>query len=399
MSYFPGPIEIKDREGNTATLSHYDQFITGQRHDQILIKFNYSNSTHDVASTVTGNGATTNAASMAIISSGTDIGTAELKSLRMVSYRPAHEIYTYFTALFSGNQDANTYQSIGLFDDVCGFWVGYSGTSFGISRRNASTDNFVASASFSEDPLNGTGNSGFTLDPSKLNQYKITYGWLGIGPIVFSVYGGQTIGWIPFHIIDLGNSQTTVSISDPSSFFTAQAGRTSGTGSAVSLSTASWAAGTVEQAHAHAGHRVFAGSASKTLVAATETYIATFQNKSTYQGKTNKVLTYAVFFGASTDGTKNVLIQFKKDCSLTTPTFNDIDTANSIMAIDTTAAAFSGGTLELPVPMAKVDQIIFDIGIGHIHLELLPGEVMTITGTSSAASDVQVAFRWEEFFS
>ena len=188
MSYFPGPIEIKDREGNTATLSHYDQFITGQRHDQILIKFNYSNSTHDVASTVTGNGATTNAASMAIISSGTDIGTAELKSLRMVSYRPAHEIYTYFTALFSGNQDANTYQSIGLFDDVCGFWVGYSGTSFGISRRNASTDNFVASASFSEDPLNGTGNSGFTLDPSKLNQYKITYGWLGIGPIVFSVY-------------------------------------------------------------------------------------------------------------------------------------------------------------------------------------------------------------------
>lgn len=398
MSYFP-EIQLKDRLGNGPDISGFGQVITGERQDQILCKFVYNNSSYDVTPTVSGTGATANSNSMAVVSSGTGVGAGTLVSVRSVNYRPAHEIYTYFTALYSAGQDANTFQRIGLFDSVTGFWIGYSGISFGISKRNASTDNFITQANFNLDKLDGTGNSGFTLDTTKINQYKIQYGWLGVAPVVFSIYAGQTIGWIPFHYIDFTNSQTTPSISSPSNHITCEAGRTSGTGVSVYVSTGSWSAGTTEGRHSHAGHRVFSGTTPKTLSAGVESYIATFQNKLTFLGKNNKILTVAVFFGASTDGTKNVVFNFYKNSVLTTPTYVDVDTNNSVTAIDTTAAAFTAVNPQWFVPAAKVDQILFDTGVGHIHLELHPGETMTITGTSAASSDVVVSFRWEEYFS
>lgn len=67
---------------------------------------------------------------------------------------------------------------------------------------------------WSEDPLDGTGPSGFTLDPSKLNVYQIDHTHLGTGPIEWSVVGenGQ---WIKFHREPLVNRRETASQNNP----------------------------------------------------------------------------------------------------------------------------------------------------------------------------------------
>ena len=53
----------------------------------------------------------------------------------------------------------------------------------------------------------------------------------------------------------------------------------------------------------------------------------------------------------------------------------------------------------MSIPVSKVDTVGLVVGAGHIHLELLPGETMTVTGQSANASDVIISFRWEEYFS
>jgi hypothetical protein len=129
-----------------------------------------------------------------------------------------------------------------------------------------------------------------------------------------------------------------------------------------------------------------------------ETIVGSFRNESTFQSKTNKVATQAVYAGFSCDGTKITAFKFYRNATITGGAWSSVDSANSVTSVNLTGTV-AGGTFEFAVPIGKVDNAQLDLGAGHIHLELLPGETMSIVGLSAGASDVQVAFRWEEFFS
>ena len=107
----------------------------------------------------------------------------------------------------------------------------------------------------------------------------------------------------------------------------------------------------------------------------------------------------AVLIGVATDGTKTVSFDFHKNSTLTGTSYTDVDTANSVTSYDTAGAISANGKFELSFPLAKIDSRIVDVGAGHVHLELQPGETMTISALSAAANDVQISFRWEEYFS
>jgi hypothetical protein len=47
----------------------------------------------------------------------------------------------------------------------------------------------VRQANFNIDPLNGTGASGFTLDPSKMQMYALEYSWYGAGTVIWMLRG------------------------------------------------------------------------------------------------------------------------------------------------------------------------------------------------------------------
>lgn len=391
----------RDRHGHEPDYSGYGQTIVGQRRDQILVKFIYGNSTEDVVVTSTGTGADSNSNSRGVVSSGAGVGSCIMRSKRFINYRPAHDIHSVLSAYFpSTNIDANTYQYAGLRTAEDRLMFGRSGTTFGILYRNNSTDEFVAQSAWNVDKCDGTGISKFTLDPTKLNQYRFMFGWLGVAPIICQVYSGYRDGWITCHVFDGTNTTDAVSFSNPSFNIAIEAGRTAGAG-AVTVGSGSWNAGYTAGVHSHAGHRIFAGELpTKTLVAGVETYLGTFENVSIFQGKPNTVQAEAVFLSFVTDGVKSVTFRGYSNATLST-SYNavPVSTANSIIAADTSSTSFSGGKLEFPISLAKVDSRAIDVGAGHFHLELQPGEKFTITAQSANASDVSMSARWEEYFS
>lgn len=255
-------------------------------------------------------------------------------------------------------------------------------------------------AGWNGDPCDGTGPSGFNLNPEFNNQFKITYGWLGVMPATFSVYGGRLRGWIVCHVFDPTNSQITPSTYSPNFNIRWTAARTSGTG-AVTLAVGCVAGGSTEGVHAHAGHRTFAGRVAKTIPGgATMAHLATFRSKTLFQGRVNKIRSEATWSAFSCDGAKNTEFLLYRNAILDAAAlagFVDVDTANSIFDV-TQAGAATGGTFEMSFPLAKVDHDRADLGAGHVHLELMPGETMSLMALSASSSETVSSFRWEEFF-
>lgn len=389
---------LVDNASSAVDISRFGQLITGMRHDDILCRFEYNNSTMDVVETTSGTGATSNSNSQAVISTGAGVGACSFATKRSMTYRPAHEMYAYGSVVFTAGA-ANTTQRWGTFDANDGFFFGYSGTSFGITLRKATSDTFVAQTSWNKDKCDGTGSSGFTLDPTKDNQYKISYGWLGIAPITFSVYGGESRGWVICHVIDYTNTQATPSVNSPNFKIQWVVERTSGAG-AITMAIGCVAGGSTEGVHAHAGHRIFAGRVAKTIAATAfpGAHLATFHSKDTFQSKTNKIRAEAAWAGFSCDGTKPTEFVLMRNCTVTGPSYSDVDTNNSVFEV-TTTGTITGGTFEMSFPLGKSEGANFDIGTGHVHLELFPGETMSIFAYSTGASDVTASFRWEEYFS
>lgn len=298
MSYFPNRIMIRDPGGTVAEVTRYGQQVMGLRHDDIKCRFEYNNSTNDVSVTTTGTGTSSNSNSQAVASTGAGVGKCTFSTVRSVPYQPAHEIYFFGSAVFTTGA-ANTNQRYGMFDDDDGFFFGYSGTTFGVTLRKGASDTFIAKSAWNKDKCDGTGISGFNLDPTKNNQYKISFGWLGIAPISFHIYGGESRGWVLAHVIDYTNTQTTPTVNSPSHKIRWQVERTSGAG-AITVAVGCVSGGSIQGEHSHAGRRVFAGSAATTLTAATEKFIAAFRSVTTFQSKTNKVRMEAVYLAVRT---------------------------------------------------------------------------------------------------
>lgn len=78
-----------------------------------------------------------------------------------------------------------------------------------------STKDDIAQVQFNIDKLDGTGPSGFTLDPQKGNVYQIQYQWLGFGRITFFIENSVDGRLFPFHQIRPMNSLTTTTLNQP----------------------------------------------------------------------------------------------------------------------------------------------------------------------------------------
>ena len=135
----------------------------------------------------TGSGTVTQADAMAVASTGTTTSSISRQICHQhVRYRAGLGGLMRFTALFTQGV-ANTSQWVGLLgstgstaDFQNGFAVGYNGTTFGVGRFSNDSLTFTA-LSACDDPLDGTGKSGMTVDPTKLNVFFIQYQYLGAG--------------------------------------------------------------------------------------------------------------------------------------------------------------------------------------------------------------------------
>jgi hypothetical protein len=386
-----------DFEGHLATrlahpVSAFGDIRMVQPTPQLHVSFPYNINTELVSTTTANGGTVTQADSQAVLTSSTDAaGSAILETRRVLKYRTGLGALARFTAVFTTGVASST-QIIGIGDGEDGFFVGYNGASFGIMSRQDSSDTWVAQSSWSLDVLDGTGNSGMTLDQTKGNVYQISFQWLGYGKIIYSVENQNTGDFIPVHEISYANQYTVPSIYNPSLPVHAECTNSGNTSSLV-LKTASMSAFTEGLEKQFGTSNSFYQESTHS----TEESLFNILNKSTIGSTTNRVRVYLKNLSVANDVNKlaryNIYLNPTYD---TTPSWTDVESTNSVVQTDVAATWQSGGKLLFTASVGKDSGAFFDLD--NLDLFLAPGDSIAITSVNATSGLMSAALNWLEDF-
>lgn len=143
----------------------------------------------DVATT--GTGTTTflpneAAVKMEVTSGG--VGSVKRQSYRSFPYQPGKGLLVLATFVMDSSQSLNLTQRVGYYNDQNGvFFQRVDGTYSFVLRSyvtgSVSDARTVNQSSWNGDKLDGTGESGYTLDPSKAQILWMDFEWLGVGSV------------------------------------------------------------------------------------------------------------------------------------------------------------------------------------------------------------------------
>ena len=227
--------------------------VSGSRYNQIEIDFNTVPSGTLITNTVTGSGTVTASNGHTLYAtSATASSSARGVSVGIIEYRAANEMYSYFSAAFtvSTTRTANSFQRIGIYDGNNGFFIGYNGVNFGVTKRTATVDTFVNRTAWNGDLLDGSPSSKFTrnnipeaINLTLSNLFRIRFAWLGSASILFDVFSPDGI-WVNYHSIKQPNSDFNPSLTVPNLPMTLECVKTGSGSEILTLATACWAGGT-----------------------------------------------------------------------------------------------------------------------------------------------------------
>jgi hypothetical protein len=148
-----------------------------------------------VAGTGTNSAYNTNQASTTLSVTANTAGHRVRQTRRWFNYQPGKSQFAIMTGVMSGNAT----KRVGQFNDRNGLFFQHD-TQFSVGIRTYTTgtavDRIIPQSDWNIDKMNGTGNSGVTLDHTKTNIYFIDYEWLGVGTIRFGVF----IGGVPYYV-------------------------------------------------------------------------------------------------------------------------------------------------------------------------------------------------------
>ncbi|MCM3273006.1 hypothetical protein [Paenibacillus elgii] len=356
--------------------------------------FNYNINTDLINPSSSGNGTITQNNGMVVLQTGTSQNsTAKIETIKSLRYTPGLGGLIRFTALFTTGVDNST-QIIGIGDSSDGFFFGFNGSSFGILRRINQTDNWTPQSTWNVDKFDGLGPSRVTLDPTKGNVYSIQYQWLGYGVISFLIENPTTGKQVLVHRIQYPNANTIPSILNPTLPLMAQVINTTNTTNIILQSSSAMS---FVEGNGNSSAVITRNSISNLKTITTEAAIITIRNKALYQSKTNRVQVLIDYISFSVDGTQSTTIRLIKNATLGgTPAFTDISTDTSVMEYDTSGTSVSSGKSLLYIAAGRSD--IGQLLLRDIEIELSPGDTLTISAVSQAASEVNIALSWQEMF-
>lgn len=139
------------------------------------------------------------------------------ETVKVFSYQPGKSLLVMSTFVF-GNPKANLRQRVGYFGAANGIFFERTGSvNYMVERSSVSgvmVDTPVAQANWNQDPLDGSGPSGLTLDASKAQILYMDVEWLGLGTVRTGfIIDGQ---FVPAHNFDHANLVTTTYITTAS---------------------------------------------------------------------------------------------------------------------------------------------------------------------------------------
>ncbi len=114
------------------------------------------------------------------------------------AYQPGKSLCIRMTGVLNANTNDNTTTSkIGYFDENNGLFFQYSGGIYSVVKRKKNADNTITDTPINRtnwnDPLDGTGESGITVDFTKNIIYYIEFAFLGVGIVKMGVVYSGTL--------------------------------------------------------------------------------------------------------------------------------------------------------------------------------------------------------------
>lgn len=390
---------LMDQAGRVQNIGGFGDAQVGERLHDIVINFQYGYFT-DQLNIATANGGTIDNDKSMIRLTATNAGDlVDIESKNAIIYRSGYDAQTMFTAAFTTFEGvADVIQRIGAFDTQDGFFIGAKDNQLSIGRyKGGVLEDEIVQDNFSQDKLDGTGTSGFKIDITKLNIFRIQYGYLGILPITFEVFGGDQVGFIPFHTIDLTNKQLDTSIENPNLPITMHCEVVSGNpGVPVELRSASWYGGSIGS-NLTLGDLIYFGvknTLALGLVGA-ELPILGIRNKTTFRSKINRLRIDMTYFSFFSDGNKPVAFDVYLNPTLTGAIWADVDTNNSVVEVtknsDTT---WTDGRYIGSMLLDKVGGTFIQFATSEVRLS--PGDVVFFVAQSTSNSDIAISARWGE---
>lgn len=391
----------------TQPLTAFGDLRIAELSPQFQGSFEYTVANTDLSTnTVVNGGTVTQASGMAVVTTSTTTASSALfESKQHARYKAGLGGLSRFTALFN-SPVALTEQYIGLADETGssaafknGYIVGYDGTTFGFHRFQNDSKITVTQANW-DDPLDGTGLSGMTLDQTKLNVFFIQYQYLGAGAIKLFVEkpnGDMAL----VHTIQYVNANTEPSAHNPNFHHIMWVNNKATTSNLIlkSSSYSYFVEGKTQFIEIHQPEHS-SGIREKTTVT-TEVAIFTIRNKSTYQSKTNFIDIFLQNLTAAIEASSanNIgQVRLVKNTSLGgVPSYSDINTSDSVVEIDTAGTTLTGGEEIVSSLLAgKNDKILEDLTPFKIILN--PGETITLAGLSANSATIDGALLFRELF-
>lgn len=390
-------------------LTAFGDLRTAELSPIVQISFEYTVTNSEIGTIeIAGSGAVTQADAMCVASTGTTTAsTAEWETRVHAKYRSGFGGLMRFTSLFTTGV-AGTEQMIGMADiegssasHMNGFGVGYDGDTFSFMRWKDDTLHPIALADW-DDPLDGTGASGMTLDPTKLNVWEIRFQYLGAGAIDVWVEDDSTGKFVLAHRLLYANLNTTPSIYNPNFHLMVHVlnGATTSDVTAKSASMSFFIEGRNEFIELQQPQFSSAEQSKSTVT--TEVAIFTIRNKSAYASKTNFVDILLENIGGSIEASSannQGTLRLVRNATLGgTPSYLDIDATNSLVDMDTAGTTVTGGKTLMSVSLAGKNDRISGGNLIPYKIILAPEETITLAGTSANSATIKGSLLWKELF-
>jgi len=233
------------------------------------------------------------------------------------------------------------------------------------------------------------------FDPTKINIYKIEYGYLGVANINYSIYDPNTGQFVLVHRGKFANVNTATHLGSPD----LKVGWTAASlGSSGTNLTVTGGSGQI----AVEGQRILAGSSfaadnSVSSVSTTLTNILTIKNRIVYGDRFNLGKIIPISASLDNDHNKGAIVELRINATLGgTPNYQYEDEYNSLGLVDKAATTVTDGTLvdaftvpaggDATVDLSKLSDILNPE-------DTLTLAAKTISGTSTAMTGALV---WKE---
>lgn len=251
--------------------------------------------------------------------------------------------------------------------------------------------NFIPQASWNMDNYDGSGSSsnpsGFGLDYTKGNVYRISLQYLGFGAIEYGAEDANTGKINPVHRLKFPSTLYSPSLSNPN-FGIVVSARNTTNNSVLSTRAGSLSAFLAGQKEELGRQRNF--RAYKTGVGTSFTPIINIRNPRMFRGRPNQVELRLREIVVANLGGKGLEFIAIRDPRLSNDAVFIQSDSGTVMEYDTTATSYSAGVIQDGGAVGATNSIVQDLHGNQVSVG--PGDIMTIAVRSVATTtDVSVS--------